>query len=80
MARVTSTDAQLVASILEAHLSPRELEELRKGIEVELEHVETVRKVANQASFIIAGAIALDHLKEDPKYYRKLGAWHAVRR
>lgn len=38
-------------------------DELRKGIEVELEHTRD-RKIAQE--------IALDHLAEDPRYYTKL--------
>ncbi|MEM3426791.1 MAG: DUF5661 family protein [Nitrososphaerales archaeon] len=77
--KVSRADTQLVASILEASLAPTGLQELQWGIETELEHVQTVRKLANKADFIIAGAIALDHLKEDPKYYTKLRRWHATR-
>jgi 2,3-bisphosphoglycerate-independent phosphoglycerate mutase len=40
-----------------------DLDQIKKGIEVEMEHTSDKR---------IALKIALDHLKEDPKYYDKL--------
>lgn len=42
-----------------------EIEQIKKGIEVEMEHTNDKK---------IALKIALDHLKEDPKYYDKLTA------
>jgi hypothetical protein len=41
------------------------LDQIKKGIEVEMEHTNDKR---------VALKIALDHLKEDPKYYDKLTA------
>jgi hypothetical protein len=41
--------------------------QLRRGTEVELEHT---------SSRAIAQRIAMDHLTEDPKYYRKLAKFH----
>jgi len=40
-----------------------DLEQIRKGVEVEMEHTDDKRTALK---------IALDHLKEDPKYYDKL--------
>lgn len=42
-------------------------EQLRKGTEVELEHTRS-RKIARR--------IAMDHLVEDPNYYKKLSKIH----
>lgn len=44
-----------------------DLEEFRKGLEVEMEHSETVGD-----GLEMAGKIALDHLKEKPDYYTRL--------
>ncbi len=41
------------------------LDQIKKGVEVEMEHTNDKR---------VALKIALDHLKEDPKYYDKLTA------
>lgn len=44
-----------------------DIDELEKGIEVELEHTDSVA---------VAKAIAKDHLLEDPKYYTNMEKWH----
>lgn len=43
--------------------------ELKKGIKIEKEHINTVG-----GNMKIVKSIALDHLKEDPKYYTHLMA------
>lgn len=45
------------------------LSELKRGIEVEMEHSDTVGDGLETAA-----KIAMDHLEEDPKYYTKLSA------
>lgn len=42
-------------------------EEFRKGLGVEMEHAKTVDN-----DIMKVAKIALDHLREDPKYYTKL--------
>lgn len=52
-----------------------DLEQLRKGIEVEFEHTNSVKDFLGSLAVdpkSIAARIALDHLAEDPKYYDKL--------
>jgi len=46
-------------------MQPLDLDQIKKGMEVEMEHTNDRR---------MALKIALDHLKEDPKYYDKLMA------
>lgn len=46
-------------------MQPLDLDQIKKGVEVEMEHTNDRR---------MALKIALDHLKEDPKYYDKLMA------
>lgn len=41
------------------------IDQIKKGVEVEMEHTDDKR---------VALKIAIDHLKEDPKYYDKLAA------
>ena len=43
------------------------VEELKRGIEVEMEHTDDPE---------IAKEIAMDHLAEDPQYYSKVGLIH----
>jgi hypothetical protein len=56
--------------------------ELKKGIKIEMEHSETIKKHLPDWNIsekdkqiwvvLMARDIALDHLKEDRNYYRKL--------
>ena len=46
-------------------MDKRTLSQLKKGVEVEMEHTNDKR---------VALKIAMDHIKEDPKYYDKLTA------
>ena len=50
--------------------------QLRQGTRVELEHTQTGKK-ATQRQRAIASEIAMDHLAEDPSYYKKLKTIHS---
>jgi rubrerythrin len=52
-----------IAGIKESKIDKDKLSQIKKGIEVEMEHTDDPK---------IALKIALDHIKEDPKYYDKL--------
>ena len=52
-----------IAGIKESKLSREFMSQIKKGIEVEMEHTDDPK---------IALKIAMDHIKEDPKYYDKL--------
>jgi hypothetical protein len=52
-----------IAGIKESKIDKDKLSQIKKGIEVEMEHTNDPK---------IALKIALDHIKEDPKYYDKL--------
>ena len=52
-----------IAGIKESKISKDKLSQIKKGIEVEMEHTDDPK---------IALKIAMDHIKEDPKYYDKL--------
>lgn len=51
-------------------------DEFAMGVEVEMEHANTIRAFIPRADEEtvrkVAASIAEDHLKEDPKYYTKL--------
>ena len=51
-------------------------EQLRQGAWVELEHTCALRKQCGVRSRRLAQRIAMDHLTEDPQYYRKLAKIH----
>jgi hypothetical protein len=52
-----------IAGIKESKMDKDKLSQIKKGIEVEMEHTDDPK---------VALKIALDHIKEDPKYYDKL--------
>ena len=52
-----------IAGIKESKIDKDKLSQIKKGIEVEMEHTDDPK---------VALKIALDHIKEDPKYYDKL--------
>jgi hypothetical protein len=52
-----------IDGIKESKISKDKLSQIKKGIEVEMEHTDDPK---------IALKIAMDHIKEDPKYYDKL--------
>ena len=52
-----------IAGIKESKVNKEFMSQIKKGIEVEMEHTDDPK---------IALKIAIDHLKEDPKYYDKL--------
>jgi hypothetical protein len=49
-----------------------DIEELRRGMEVEQEHLATIKKLDGESRAEAVARIALDHLKELPNYYTRL--------
>ncbi len=72
-AKVPSEEARIILSIVNVEKMDIELEEFRRGLEVELEHG-TCFKDANVTNNhpILTGKIVLAHLKESLYYYRLL--------
>lgn len=56
-------DGRYIDGIQEEKINKEKLKQIKKGIEVEMEHTNDPK---------IALKIAMDHIKEDPKYYDKL--------
>lgn len=56
-------EGRYIAGIKESKVNKEFMSQIKKGIEVEMEHTDDPK---------IALKIALDHIKEDPKYYDKL--------
>lgn len=48
------------------------VDELRKGMDVEMEHLDTIRRLPELSIMEALALIALDHLKELPDYYSRL--------
>lgn len=65
--RVTIAQAHSVAELIGFNFSRFDFDQFRKGLEVELEHLNTVRGNIRTIGFIV-----LDHLKEHPRYYEYL--------
>ena len=72
--RITKEQAKALGNELHVDWKQVDLRELRRGIEVELEHKGTLEKLGVREDDILKAAtrIALDHLSEDGKYYSKL--------
>ena len=74
--QVISTEQALqVGRFLGIDFDHISLPEFRAGIEVEFEHenvISIVSQVRDLPSEVIAGMIALDHLRELPDYYSRL--------
>ena len=69
----TKEDAQGVGDILKINWSKIELEQFRKGMDVELEHGrENPLTDVTHNDAIVTGKIALAHLNEYPDYYLRL--------
>jgi hypothetical protein len=62
--RVTIAQAQSVAEMIGFNFSKFDFDQFRKGLAVEMEHINTVK-----GNVKIIGLIVLDHLKEHPRYY-----------
>lgn len=67
---VSTETAQATAQKL--GLTDHRIEELRRGMEVEQEHLETIKKLAGKSDLEATALIAADHLKEYPDYYTRL--------
>lgn len=64
--------ARLLAGDIGLHLRGHDLEQFRRGLEVEHEHFHTVHGNWNTVAKIVA-----DHLDEDPNYYTHMDIWSA---
>jgi hypothetical protein len=69
---VSAQAARMLAEDIGLSLNATELEEFRRGLEVEHEHFHTARGNWNTIAKIVA-----DHLDEDPNYYDKMDYWKA---
>lgn len=69
----TMEDAQKIGDILGITWDKFDVEQFRKGMDVELEHgtKDPSTNITNDDS-LMTGKIALVHLKEFPDYYRRL--------
>lgn len=74
MGAVGTDDAKDIGDKLGVDWNEVDLEQLRKGIKVEMEHKDTIYHMYEKDVAVAEGAakIALDHLKEMPDYYDKL--------
>ena len=75
---VSAEDARNVGSALKIDWTKVDLEQFRRGIEVEFEHgaVDPETNVTND-DLTITGKIAWTHLKEFPDYYVRLAQMEA---
>jgi len=69
---ISTAAAKLLSADIGLRLQPAELEEFRRGLEVEAEHWGSVKGNWNTLAKIVA-----DHLDEDPQYYDHLDIWKA---
>jgi hypothetical protein len=71
--RITAEEARNVGSTLKVDWSKVDLEQFRRGLEVELEHGarDPETNVTND-NLPVTGKIAWAHLKEFPDYYTRL--------
>lgn len=71
--KVDKKEAQIILKIVNVQKMPIEIEEFRRGLEVELEHG-TMFEDANVTNNhpVITGKIVLAHLKESLDYYKRL--------
>jgi len=73
----TTKESQQIVKKLGAKLSPKGVEQFRRGLKVELEHGTEGPKEGMNTNItnddpIKTGKIALAHLKETPSYYKAL--------
>ncbi len=76
--RISADEAKRVGSTLALDWKQIDLEQFRRGLEVELEHGarDPQTNVTND-DLILTGKIAWAHLKEFPDYYTRLGKLEA---
>ncbi len=65
--RISKSVARKIGDALKVNWNNINIEQFRRGLEVELEH----RNVTH-GSYLLTGKIALAHLKEYPDYYTRL--------
>lgn len=71
--KITKSEAKKLGDQLKVDFTKLDLEEFRKGVEIELEHDDDVDpKLDVIDSLLDAAKIALAHLKENPNYYSEL--------
>lgn len=72
MAKITRDQAINIGNALSVDWSKYRLDQFVVGINVEMEHERTVRRVGGTDPQLVAGMIAIDHLSEYPDYYDRL--------
>ena len=71
--KITVDEAQAIGDELGVDWKQIDLGQFRRGLEVEYEHIGTIKKLAPNANVTLAVAsIAIDHLNEWPDYYTRL--------
>lgn len=71
--RFTSEEAKRIGEALGVDWSNFDVEQFRKGLDVELEHgIQDLQTNVTHNDEIITGKIALAHLNEYPDYYSRL--------
>ena len=76
--RISAEEAQQVGTTLRLDWTKVDLEQFRRGLEVELEHgVRDPETNVTNDDLTLTGKIAWAHLKEFPDYYSRLGKLEA---
>ena len=71
--RISAEEARNVGSVLKIDWSKVDLEQFRRGLEVELEHgARDPETNVTDGDLALTGKIAWAHLKEFPDYYTRL--------
>ncbi len=71
--RISAEEARNVGSVLKIDWSKVDLEQFRRGLEVELEHgARDPETNVTDGDLTLTGKIAWAHLKEFPDYYTRL--------
>lgn len=71
--RITSDEARRVGDIIGVNWKTFDLEQFRRGMDVELEHgARDPQTNVTGDDLVITGRIALAHMKEFPDYYERL--------
>ena len=71
--RITSDEAHRVGEVIGVNWKAFDLEQFRRGMDVELEHgTRDPQTNVTDDDLVITGKIALAHMKEFPDYYDRL--------
>ena len=73
MRRITSDEARRVGEVIGVSWKAFDLEQFRRGMDVELEHgARDPQTNVTDDDLVVTGRIALAHMKEFPDYYDRL--------